>query len=290
MHRRLVVLLSCSLACTRSAPPTVASSPHPPLSSGATTAAASAEPAAPLAPTASVLAASVPPTGSSYVPSSRRTSVLRQDWPCPGCLTRLPPTDDTLQPAPLLVVLHGDDGNTSWMDWIWHHATNQHNAVLLILRCPGAGGYGAPSWVRWLRSANHDPAWLAARIHDVEAHESIDSARIYASGYSSGGSYLSWYLTHAPPLFAAVSQVAGGTRQGTACPTCKTPLRFLVGSLDTMLASDIAPLRDWYQSCGGHEIVWDQREAMTHEGILWVVERGGADAILSWMLEHRKRC
>jgi poly(3-hydroxybutyrate) depolymerase len=216
--------------------------------------------------------------------------VVRTDWPCPGCLTRLPPAQDSSVPAPMLVVLHGDDGNTSWMDWLWHGAAERRGVVLMVLRCPGAGGYGDPSWARWLRSAAHDPAWLGARIDQVARQEAIDPSRVYASGYSSGASYLSWYVPEQPRRFAAVSLVAGGTHYNRACPACGTPTHFLVGGLDTMLASDIQPLRAHWGQCGGREIVWDVRDGMTHEGILWVVERGGADAIVSWMLPHRGGC
>jgi poly(3-hydroxybutyrate) depolymerase len=190
----------------------------------------------------------------------------------------------------LLVVLHGDDGNTSWMEWIWHRTTDNNGVVLVLLRCPGAGGYGDPSWSRWQRSGHYDAGWLAARIGDVTAAHPIEARRIYAAGYSSGATYLSRATTEQPQRFAALSLVAGGTRPVPSCPACKLPVRFLVGSLDTMLKSDVAPLRDWYEACGGHEVVWQERVGMTHEGILWDLEHGEADAVMKWMLGHEANC
>lgn len=190
----------------------------------------------------------------------------------------------------MLVVLHGDDGNTAWMDWMWHGPADKHGVVMVVLRCPGAGGYGDPSWSRWHRSARHDPGWLAARIEEVIAREPIDRRKLYASGYSSGASYLSSFASDHPERFAAISLVGGGDRHPGACSACKLPVHFLIGSLDTMLQPDVIPLRDWYQACGGHDVVWELRQGMTHEGIQWSLERGGANAILTWMLRHEAGC
>lgn len=204
---------------------------------------------------------------------------MRTDWPCPGCITRIPGSADASRPMPLLVMFHGNDGNTHWMDRIWHDPVARHGMIELVLKCPG---YGFPSWWRWHESAQHDPGWLRARLGEVAREVPIDMTRVYGTGYSGGASYLSAYITSDPSLFAAVSLVAGGV-PARACPTRAVPAHVLVGSVDTMLTSNVIPFREAWTRCGG-EVEWDERAGVTHEGILWNVERGGAEAIVGWLL------
>jgi len=185
--------------------------------------------------------------------------------------------------APLLVLLHGNDGNTYWMDRIWGAAAELRGVITLVLRCPAAGGFGDPSWWRWHQGKSYDAAWLRARMGEVARELPVDPARVFASGYSGGASFLSAYIREDPALFSAVAFVAGGAPPPPECMSRKTPASFLVGSRDTMLVSHVRPLHDALAQCG-HEVKWDERAEVTHEAILWHVERGGAEGIVDWLL------
>ncbi len=183
----------------------------------------------------------------------------------------------------MLVLLHGNDGNTYWLDRIWGLAAERRGVITLVLRCPAAGGFGDPSWWRWHQGKDYDAAWLRARMREVERELPVDPSRIFASGYSGGASFLSAYMREDPALFSAVAFVAGGAPPPPECMSRKTPACFLIGSRDTMLVSHVRPLHDALEKCG-HEVKWDERADVTHEAILWHVERGGAEGILDWLL------
>jgi hypothetical protein len=65
-------------------------------------------------------------------------------------------------------------------------------------------------------------------------------------------------------------------------------MHLLVGSLDTMLATDLEPLHAQLKTCDS-EHVWELREGVTHTAILANVERESG-AILGWLLGHRRAC
>jgi predicted esterase len=221
-----------------------------------------------------------------------RAEVL-PDWPCAGCVTVTPGgagADARAPPAPLLVALHGDGGGVAPLVRAWQSAAAAAGVILLAPRCPRALGCAAGSWWQWLDTAGHDPAWLGAQIDAVTARFAVDPRRVYATGYSGGATYLGWYAPAHAARFAAVAHVAGGAAYRPPCPTCKVPVLFVLGAGDPMLVPYTRPLRDWYQSCEGHEIAWQTLPGVTHEGILPVLQAGKAREILGWLLARPAAC
>lgn len=216
------------------------------------------------------------------VPIARTQPETRNDFPCRGCETRVPPTDDIEAPAPLLVVLHGDLGDVSRMTRVWQQAALSHGMVLTSLLCPRDKGCNN-SWWRWYLGPRHDPSWIGQQIDAVAERLPIDPARVYAAGYSGGASYLGYYGPSNPDRFAAIAHVAGGVRFVSQCPRRKTPVSFLIGNRDPMLALYVAKLRAWYGECG-HAVSWNLLPGVTHDGIVPLLQAGKASEVVEWLL------
>jgi predicted esterase len=212
-----------------------------------------------------------------------------EGWPCAGCITVVP-SRAAGRPAPLLVALHGDGGGVKPLVRAWQAACEDAGVILLAPRCPREAGCAAGSFWQWYADARHDPAWLDAQIDAAAARFAVDPARVYATGYSGGATYLGWYVPAHPARFAAVAHVAGGARYGGACPSCKVPVLFTLGATDPMITPYTAPLRRWYEACGGHEIVWETLPGVTHESILGALAAGKARSILAWLLARPASC
>jgi predicted esterase len=225
------------------------------------------------------------------LPARTAAAAVLDDWPCPGCVTVIPPDDGGApQRYPLLVALHGDGGGVRSLVRAWKGAAAAAGVILLAPRCPRSLGCAAGSFWQWYETAGHDPTWLGAQIDAVAARFPVDAQRLYATGYSGGATYLGWYAPTHATRFAAVAHVAGGAPYRPPCPACKLPVLFVLGAPDPMLGPYTRPLRDWYESCGGHEISWETLPGVTHEGILQVLEAGRARQILAWLLAHPAAC
>ena len=197
--------------------------------------------------------------------------------------------DDAARPLPLLVVLHGDRGDVERMTRAWGKAAAERGVVLASLACPRDRGCNA-SWWRWYLGERHDEGWLGAQIDAIVASTPIDRRRIYAAGYSGGASYLGYYLPTHPDRFAAACYAAGGVRFVTSCSPCKTPVEFVIGSTDPMLALYVGSLRRWYEDCGGHPIEWQLLPGVSHEAMVDVLAAGKAAEIVAWLLAHENIC
>jgi predicted esterase len=214
-----------------------------------------------------------------------------EDWPCKGCFTQAPALEGSAAgPRPLLVALHGDGGGAKKLFQSWKAACDAAGVILVAPRCPVDAGCPAGSFWQWYFSARHDPAWLGAQIDAVTARYPVDPARIYATGYSGGATYLGYYGPLNPKRFAAIAHVAGGKPFDVPCPSCKLPVLFVIGSTDPMVTPYTRPLRDYYQACGGHEVVWEALPGVTHEGILDVLRAGRSKSILDWLLARPAAC
>ncbi|MEP7121292.1 MAG: PHB depolymerase family esterase [Byssovorax sp.] len=210
-----------------------------------------------------------------------------EGWPCKGCVTFAPTRDGSARP--LLIALHGDDGGTGKLFRALRPACERERVILVSLRCPVELGCRTSYW-QWHGTSTHDPGWIAAQVAAAQARFTVDPARIYAAGYSGGATYLGWYVPTFPREFAAVAHIAGGMPWGTPCPSCKVPVFFTLGAGDPMLVPYTRPLRDYYASCGGHEIAWQTLPGVTHEGIIPTVQAGKGKEILAWLLAHPAAC
>jgi MYXO-CTERM domain-containing protein len=215
-----------------------------------------------------------------------------ENWPCKGCFTHVPNrTGESRPERPLLVALHGDGGGASKLFQAWKAACDAAGVILMAPRCPtDVGCSAASSWWQWYFTSRHDPAWLGAQVDAVTARFPVDPARIYATGYSGGATYLGYYVPQNPQRFAAVAHVAGGKPFSLPCPACKLPVLFVIGATDPMITPFTRPLREYYDACGGHEVVWEALRGVTHEGIVDVLRAGRSKSILSWLLARPASC
>jgi predicted esterase len=212
---------------------------------------------------------------------------VMEGWPCKGCVTFAPTSDGSARP--LLIALHGDDGGTGKLFRALRPACEHERVILVSLRCPVDLGCRTSYW-QWHGTSTHDPGWIHAQIAAAQARFAVDPARIYAAGYSGGATYLGWYAPTFPLEFAAIAHIAGGMPWGTPCPTCKVPVFFTLGAADPMLVPYTRPLREYYEACGGHEIVWQTLPGVTHDGIIPTVQAGKGKEILAWLLAHHAAC
>jgi predicted esterase len=210
-----------------------------------------------------------------------------EGWPCKGCVTFAPTSDGSARP--LLIALHGDDGGAGKLFRALRPACEHERVILVSLRCPVDLGCRTSYW-QWHGTATHDPGWIHAQIAAAQARFAVDPARIYAAGYSGGATYLGWYAPTFPLEFAAIAHIAGGMPWGTPCPTCKVPVFFTLGAGDPMLVPYTRPLREYYEACGGHEIVWQTLPGVTHDGIIPTVQAGKGKEILAWLVAHHAAC
>ncbi len=213
-------------------------------------------------------------------PARGAAAEVLQDWPCPGCVTVVPGAADA-GPMPLLVALHGDGGGVRPLVRAWQAAASAAGVILLAPRCPRELGCTTGSFWQWYDTQGHDPAWLGAQIDAAAARFPVDPRRVYATGYSGGATYLGWYAPRHADRFAAVAHVAGGAAYRPDCPACKVPVLFVLGASDPMIGPYTRPLRDWYEACGGHEILWETLPGVTHESILQTARAGKAREILA---------
>lgn len=211
------------------------------------------------------------------------------DFPCKGCIVHVSSRAPT-GPRPLLVALHGDGGLLMPIVRAWRAACDEADTILLVPRCPRELGCTTQSYWQWLVGRGHDNEWLGSLVDAMAARYAIDPARIYATGYSGGATYLGWYVPEHPTRFAAVAHVAGGAPLGGRCPACKLPVSFTIGATDPMLDQYTAPLRRFYEACGGHEVTWRVLPGVTHESILDHLQAGRAREILGWLLTKRAAC
>ncbi|MFT3773174.1 MAG: PHB depolymerase family esterase [Minicystis sp.] len=238
---------------------------------------------------AAALAAFVVFSAPGLAPAAPGSAQTTLDWPCPGCVVHVPARLPE-GPRPLLVALHGDGGAMRPLVRAWQAACDEAGVILLAPRCPRETGCAAGSYWQWLQDARHDERWLGGLIDAVAARWPVDPARVYATGYSGGATYLGWYVPTHPTRFAAIAHVAGGAPYGRPCPACKVPVLFVIGSVDPMIGPYTAPLRAYYDGCGGHEVVWQALPGVTHEGILGTLQAGRAKEVLRWLLARPAAC
>lgn len=166
--------------------------------------------------------------------ASKATTIT--DFPCAGCVLSVPPNYNPATPVTLLVALHGDEGDPSYISSVWDPVGDQLGAIVLSPECPRALGC-AGSWWGWLESGTYSDAWLGQQVDQVEAHYNIDRNREYLTGWSGGADFLGWYALAHADRFAAAAFVVGGVPYYQQCPAGPLPAYFLMGANDFRYAS-----------------------------------------------------
>ena len=223
---------------------------------------------------------------AAAAPADAGPRVLR-DWPCPGCLVVLPAK--VPKRAPLLVALHGDEGDPSLVASLWGPVTAARGVVLFAPRCPATAGCQG-SWWGWLQSgAAYDDGWLGRQTQLVERRYGIDRRREYLEGWSGGADFLGWYALRHADRFVAAAFVAGGVPYAQTCPQRRMSAIFLAGDADFRTASgQPAQVRAVLTRCGDPTAELVAHGADHQATIMSLTTQGYAPQILRFLLAHRR--
>lgn len=200
--------------------------------------------------------------------------------PCAGCV--IVSGSSSEQPMPLVVALHGDEGEPSTVVNVWGGVTRRHGAILLAPACPAAAGC-AGSWWQW----GGDFGWLDQQIAAVTQSYNIDLNRVYLTAWSGGATYSAFYVNARADQLAAANLNAGGNSPGDACAECKIPVSFVVGDND-QLRPLVDAAHSYYETCGypSETVVL----ADTGHNLAPFLSSGGAESIMQWFLQFQSAC
>lgn len=194
---------------------------------------------------------------------------------CKGCVASAPVGDE---PAPLLVLLHGDNGDAKSMHAAWEKFASARNIALLSLPCPPDLGCTNSFWA-W----NGEPSWITDRIESFSKRRAIDRDRMWIAGWSGGASYIGLRTRELEQTFAAIVLWGGGIPPASdACSEDKPPVFFLSGDQNPLQHLALQ-LRDHYTRCG-NEVSFRLVKGADHHKEWNALETHGseiADALLA---------
>ena len=198
--------------------------------------------------------------------------------PCPGCRSSLPAGDD---PAPLLVLLHGDGESAGTMFTAWAPAAEPRGIAVLSIECPRAEGCTRASFWRW----NGSPSWIVAQMHALGERRSHDPSRAWIVGWSGGGSYIGWKTQELERTFAALVIHGGGIPpEDPTCPSTRASVYFLVGT-DNPLHDLARRLHEHYLDCQ-QDVTWTLLRGAGHPAE-WQALSARRAGILDWLSTKR---
>ncbi len=100
-----------------------------------------------------------------------------------------------------------------------------------IVVYPQALGY--PTYWDTTTPNSYDVLFIVELLEHLRAHLNIDHQRVYATGFSNGGSMAEWLACTQADLFAAVAPVAGAYTYESPCnPSRSVPMIAFHGTLD----------------------------------------------------------
>lgn len=190
---------------------------------------------------------------------ARADPVIR-DWPCAGCMVLPAAPDRASEPAPLVVLLHGDEGSPARMFAAWRATAAARKVVLFAPRCPRDRGCAGSFW-RW----DGDPSWLFEQLDAVGAKHPIDVERSYLAGWSGGATWATFRARRWGERFAAVALAGGGVvGSETECAPCPYTVEYLTGTNNPLHHLAVAA-RDALLRCG-HDVRWTELAGADHGG------------------------
>lgn len=188
-----------------------------------------------------------------------RAEPVTRDWPCKGCLLAPSPSGGA---APLLVVLHGDEGTPARMFEAWRAIAAERGVTLFAPRCPKDKGCAGSFW-QW----DGDPSWLFEQLDVLASRHGIDPDRRYLAGWSGGATWATMRARRWGERFAALSVAGGGvppTEPG--CSPCPYPVLYLMGDKNPLF--NLAEgARAGLTACG-HDVAWTLLPGANH-GAEW---------------------
>ena len=221
---------------------------------------------------------------------------LRVGWPCTGCLTYIPTTYDAAKPATIVVALHGDEGDPTYIESVFEPAAVKAHAILFAPLCPtalgcrfgnGSGGF-TNSWWAWFQSSpQYDDAWIGHQVDAIGQSYVLDPAKEFLTAWSGGADYLGWYALAHGDRFAAAGFVVGGVPYHPACPANHPAAYFLMGSNDfRYLSKQPSQVKSVYDSCGDTTKMVVIKGA-DHQGTVDALStKNYASKMVKWLLKH----
>ncbi len=201
--------------------------------------------------------------------------------PCKRCTLDAPAKLD--QPAPLVVVLHGDRQSASDAVARWRGAVSKRGWVVLGLQCPADLGCKDSFW-KW----DGDPSWVIDQVDKVEHALKIDPAHVYLVGWSGGATYIGRHAQAWESVFAALVIHGGGHEPYDDACVKELPAYFLVGDKNP-LHELMKDLRAYFDRCH-QDVTWDLVRGGDHDKEERALDGKKAAAILDWLAErHRER-
>ena len=224
----------------------------------------------------------------------------RNDWPCTGCVTKIPSGYRADRPTAVLVALHGDEGTSGPTVGMWSAAAERANVILFAPQCPTAKGcrlcdstgYCTNSWWGWLQyTSTHDLGWIGAQVDQIEAAYNVDRSREYLTGWSGGADYLGYYALKQGRRFAGAGLVAGGVPYVQTCPACKLAGYFVLGSGDFRTQSgQPGRVRQVLSGCGSATRA-ETFSGYDHQATISALGTDGqADAMLAFFAANPLAC
>ncbi len=223
---------------------------------------------------AAVVAIALCARSADAAPRTRAPNV-----PCAGCVSSWSEGSD---PAPLLVLLHGDWGNDATaLHAVWEPLVAAQGIALLSLACPKDRGCQGSYW-KW----NGPPEWIDDQIAALAQKRTIDRTRMWIAGWSGGATYIGFRSLDLEKRFSAFVIHGGGAPPGTTdCGSNTVGAYFLVGASNPLHGLQVG-LHDYYVACK-QETQWTVLAGADHD-VEWKALSSHGPAIVRWLLDHRR--
>jgi polyhydroxybutyrate depolymerase len=188
--------------------------------------------------------------------TERRT--LRVAGQLRGFLLHHPPRWDPEDPLPLVLVFHGHHGDARTAEYETRLDEAADRARVLVAYPDGTGLLDGVALLgrvglTWNVGGCCDPAstravddvgFAAAIVRALGAEGSVDRRRVYATGFSIGGTLALRLACERAALVAAVADVEGTMPDTTCAPARPVPVLLVSGTEDDELRADLRENRD----------------------------------------------
>lgn len=196
------------------------------------------------------------PAGTTLADGTEVTTARYEVWA---------PTDAD-GPLPLIVALHGDEGNPGATKSNWTHLLENGDFILVTPQEPHQEVDGSGSDNGWDNHSSETRAFLHAMFDDVGTRYDIDIDRVYATGASAGSWVGGRIFFTMQDIWAAVQFNCGGASAvGYTEPTdpaCVTPARFEISPSDFLYSA--AQTTAMFVEDRGHEVEFNDTACRGH--------------------------
>lgn len=226
------------------------------------------------------------------------TIVYKEPIPFQARLLKPRVVEDNME-YPLIVFLHGagERGNDNTIhlkslpqqmaspDW-----QAKFPCYLLAPQCPKGMRWSSPLVSPKSNSTERAKQKLYDQIYQmikqVSANNSIDTDRIYLTGYSMGG-FGTWnIIAHYPDLFAAASPICGGGDPETVSKFVNLPLWVVHGDADqTVPVTESRKMIEALREAGGTPN-YRELKGVKHDS--WSQTYQNPEGMILWMFRQRK--